>query len=100
MMTFPMLHVRRSNEHMLSDVFKILALYHLPLWIEDPARILRFILLVAVGGLIDFLFSLIRYKKLWCCASGTVTAAIISLLTVGVPLWGQLLGIAIALVIG
>jgi ferredoxin len=85
---------------MLSDVFKILALYHLPLWIEDPLGILRFILLVAVGGLIDILFSLIRYKKLWCCASGTVTAAIISLFTVGVPLWGQLLGIVIALVIG
>lgn len=100
MTTFPMLRVKRSNEHMLSDVFKILALYHLPLWIEDPMGILRFILLVAVGGLIDSIFSLIRYKKLWCCASGAVTAAIISLLTVGVPLWGQLLGIVIALVVG
>ncbi|MBP1755660.1 MAG: hypothetical protein H6Q59_2058, partial [Firmicutes bacterium] len=92
MTTFPMLRVKRSNEHMLSDVFKILALYHLPLWIENPMGILRFILLVAVGGLIDFLFSLVRYKKLWCCASGTVTAAILSLLTVGAPLWGQLMG--------
>ncbi len=100
MTTFPMLRVRRSNEHMLSDVFKILALYHLPLWVENPIGILRFILLVVVGGLIDFLFSFVRYKKLWCCASGAVTAAIISLLTVGVPLWGQLLGIVIALVLG
>jgi ferredoxin len=85
---------------MLSDVFKVLALYHLPIWIEDPVGILRFILLVAVGGLIDGIFSLIRYKKLWCCASGAVTAAIISLLSSGAPLWGQLLGITIALVIG
>ncbi len=100
MTTFPMLRVKKSNEHMLSDVFKILALYHLPIWIEDPSRILRFILLVAVGGIIDLLFSLVRYKKLWCCASGTVTAAIISILTVGTPLWGQLLGIVIAIVIG
>ena len=100
MTTFPMLRVKRSNEHMLSDVFKILALYHLPLWIENPMGILRFILLVAVGGLIDFLFSLVRYKKLWCCASGTVTAAILSLLTIGAPLWGQLMGIVIALMIG
>ena len=100
MTTFPMLHVKRSNEHMLSDVFKIVALYHLPLWIDNPSRILRFLLLVAVGGLIDFVFSLIRYKKIWCCASGTITAAIISLLTVGVPLWGQFLGIVIALLLG
>jgi ferredoxin len=85
---------------MLSDVFKILALYHLPLWVDDPIGILRFILLVTVGGLIDLLFSFIHYKKLWCGASGAVTAAIISLLTVGIPLWGQLLGIVIALVIG
>ncbi len=100
MTTFPMLRVRRSNEHMLLDVLIILALYHLPLWIDEPIGILRFILLVAFGGLIDLLFSFIHYKKLWCCASGAVTAAIISLLTVGVPLWGQLLGILIALIIG
>jgi Na+-translocating ferredoxin:NAD+ oxidoreductase RnfD subunit/ferredoxin len=100
MTTFPMLRVSRSNEHMLADVFKILVLYHIPVWIEDPFGILRFILLITVGGMIDFLFSLIRYKKLWCCASGSVTAAIISLLAVGAPIWGQLLGIVIALIIG
>jgi Na+-translocating ferredoxin:NAD+ oxidoreductase RnfD subunit len=100
MTTFPMLRVKKSNEHMLSDVIKIVALYHLPLWIEDPMGILRFILLAAVGGLIDAVFSLLRYKRLWCCASGVVTASIISLLTVGVPLWGQLIGIAIALLLG
>ena len=98
--TFPMMHIKRSNEHMLSDVFKVIALYHLPLWIEDPLGIPRFLLLVAFGGIIDVIFSLIRYKKLWCCASGVVTAAILSLLTVGAPLWGQLAGIAIALIIG
>lgn len=100
MTTFPMIRVKKSNEHMLSDVFKILVLYHLPLWIEDPLWILRFLLLVAFGGLIEFISSLIRYKKLWCGASGAITAAIISLLTVGTPLWGQLIGIAIALIIG
>lgn len=100
MRTFPLLRVKRSNEHLLSEVFIIVALYHLPLWVEAPLGILRFLLLVAVGSLIDFLFSLVRYKRLWCCASGVVTAAIISLLTEGIPLWGQLLGVVVALLIG
>ena len=100
MRVFPLLRIKRSNEHLLSEVFIIVVLYHLPLWVEAPLGILHFLLLVAVGGLIDLLFSLLRHKRLWCCASGAVTAAIISLLTEGIPLWGQLIGVIVALLIG
>ena len=100
MNTFPLIHTKRSNEHRMADVFKVLLLYHLPLWIGEPTGILRFFVLVAAGVLIDAVFSLLRYKKMWCCVSGAITAAIISLLAVGVPLWGQLLGIVIGLIVG
>lgn len=100
MTTFPMIRVKRSNEHVMAYVFAILLLYHLPLWIKDPMGILRLLLLIAVGIMIDVIFSLIRYKRVWCCVSGAITAAMISLLTNGAPQWGQLLGVAIGLIIG
>ncbi len=100
MITFPLIRSKRTNEQVMSDVFKILLLYHLPLWVKDPVEILRFLLLVSAGTLIDVIFSLIHYKKVWCCVSGAITAAIINLLTTGAPLWGQLLGVVIGLVVG
>ncbi len=100
MAAFPMIRVKKSNEHVMSDVFKVLLLYHLPLWVKDPADILRFLLLVGTGALIDIIFGVIRYKRVWCCVSGVITAAMISLLTIGAPLWGQVLGVVVGLVIG
>lgn len=100
MTTFPLIRDKRTNEKVMSDVFIILLLYHLPLWVKNPADILRFLLLVGTGILIDVIFCVFRYKRVWCCVSGTITAAMISLLTNGAPLWGQLLGVVIGLVIG
>lgn len=100
MNVFPLIRVKWSNEHIMAAVFFVLVLYHLPQWSENPAGIFSFLLLVAEGLLIDCIASLLRYKRVWCCVSAAVTAAIISALTNGVPLWGQLLGVAIALLLG
>lgn len=100
MVTFPLIRVKRANETVMSYVLLVLLLYHLPLWIDNPIGILRFILLVAAGGLIDLIVSLLRHQRVWCCVSGAVTAAMISLLTGGAPLWGQLLGILAGLLVG
>ncbi len=100
MNTFPMIRTKLSNEHIMAGVFLVLVLYHLPQWYEDPVGIFRFLLLVGVGLLIDAVASIIRYKRMWCCVSGAVTAAMISLLSVGIPLWVQLLAIAFGLIAG
>lgn len=100
MKAFPMLRTKWSNEHIMAALLCVLALYHLPQWVDAPAGILRFLVLVSAGLLIDLIASLIRHKRIWCCVSGAVTAAMISLLTFGVPLWGQLIGIAAALLLG
>lgn len=97
---FPLIRVKWSNEHVQTCVFLVLILYHLPLWVERPSGILSFVLLVASGLLIDSVACLLRHKRMWCCVSGAVTVAMISLLTGGVPLWGQLLGVAVALILG
>ena len=100
MNTFPLIKTKITNEHIMAGVFLVLILYHLPLWFENPSRILRFLLLVGFGLFIDTLASILRYKRVWCCVSGAVTAAIISLIASSVPLWGQLTGVAVALILG
>lgn len=100
MNTYPMIRTRLSNEHIMAGVLFVLILYHLPLWYEEPAGILRFLLLVSFGLFIDAIASFLRHKRLWCCVSGAVTAAMISLLTPGIPLWAQFIAVAFGLVAG
>jgi Predicted NADH:ubiquinone oxidoreductase, subunit RnfC len=100
MNTFPLIRKKWSNEHIMAALFIVLILYHLPIWVKTPVAIFQFIVLVASGLLFDAVANLILYKRMWCCVSGGVTAAIISLLGSGVPLWIQLLGVAAALILG
>lgn len=100
MKTFPMIRTKWSNEHIMAALLGVLAFYHLPGWVENPAGILRFLVLVGTGLIIDLVASLIRYKRVWCCVSGGVTAAMISLLTMGVPFWGQMIAVTVALILG
>ena len=97
---FPLIRAKWSNEHGMAALFTVLILYHLPLWKERPEEIFSYILLVTFGMLLDAVANLLRYKKLWCCVSGAVTATIISVLSPGVPLWGKLLGVGAALLFG
>lgn len=100
MNTFPLIRSKWSNEHIMAVLFISLCLYHLPKWSENPASILSFIFIVLVGLFLDTLINIIRHKHLVCSVSAAVTAAMLSVLTYGVPIWGQSLGVAIALLIG
>ncbi len=100
MNTFPLIRAKWSNEHIMAALFLVLLLYHLPQWREDPAKIINFLLITFVGLFIDAIANFLRYKRLWCSVSAAITVAVISLLASGVPLWGQLLGVAAALIIG
>lgn len=100
MNTFPLIKVKWSNEHIMAALLLVLILYHIPRWNEKPGAIPGFLLLIAIGLLMDAAFNIIRYKRIWCCVSGAVTAAIISVLTPGVPLWEQMIGLASGLIFG
>ncbi len=100
MNTFPLLRTKWSNEHIMAALFAVLVLYHIPIWRKHPGDILVFLLLTAVGLLLDTLGNLLSHKSIRCSVSAAVTAAIISVLTPEVPVWGKLLGVAVALVFG
>jgi len=100
MKTFPLIRVKWSNEHSMAAVLLVLVLYHLPQWLDKPSGILSFLLLVAEGLLLDLSLNILRYHRMWCCVSAAVTAAMISVLSFGVPLGVRMLGVAIALLVG
>lgn len=100
MNAFPLLRTKWSNEHVMAALFAVLVIYHIPVWREQPSEIYVFLLLTAVGLLLDTVGNLLRYKNIRCSVSAAVTAAIISVLTTGVALWGRLLGVAAALIFG
>lgn len=100
MNTYPLVRVRWSNEHVMAALFLVVLLYHIPGWVEHPAGIFTLIVLIAEGLLLDTLINALRYKRLWCSVSAAVTAAMLSVLSTDVPLWGRMLGVAVALVLG
>ncbi len=100
MNTFPLIRTRWSNEHVMAAVLIVLILYHFPMWLKDPMGILRTVVLIVFGLLIDAICIIIRNRRIWCCVSSAVTAAMISLLTPNVPFWGQFIGVIIALLLG
>lgn len=100
MKSYPFIRTKWSNEHIMAAVLLVLIFYHLPQWLDNPMSIISFFVLVIFGLVIDAIASIIRYKRMWCCVSGGVTAAMISLLTKDIPLWGKLIGVALALILG
>ncbi len=100
MNAFPLARTKWSNEHIMAALFSVIILYHIPRWWENPGEIYGFLVLISVGLFMDAAFNIIKYRRLWCCVSAAVTAGIISLLTPGIPLWKQIIGLAAALVFG
>ena len=99
-MSRPLLRNRWSNEHYQAALFIVLLLYLAPRWLEAPPEMWGFAAALALGLAIDFAAGLLRYAKPVCSVSAAVTVGILQVLTPGVPLWGRLLGVAIALVPG
>lgn len=100
MNTFPLVKPRWSNEHIMAAVFFVLLLYMLPQWTKWPAGILIFTAVSAAGLLVDVAANFIRYRRPVCAVSAAITAAMLQVLTPGVPVWGQMLGVTAALLIG
>lgn len=100
MVSFPLIRVRWSNEHLMTGVFIVLLFYLLPQWVENPLTILGFLLVLLISLVVDLIANLIRYKRPICGVSAAVTAAMLEVLTTGIPLWGKILGILVALIGG
>lgn len=100
MKTYPLIRTKWSNEYIMAGLFGTIILYLIPQWVNRPYGILEFISVLALGLSIDVAANFIRYKRPICSVSAAVTSAILFTLTPGVPLWGRLLGITAALVVG
>lgn len=97
---FPLIRNKWSNEHIMAGVFGITLLYLLPRWIENPGVIPGFLITLTFALIFDAVANFLRYKKLVCGVSAAVTVAVMEVLTPGIPLWGSLLGILVALGFG
>ncbi|MDF2537282.1 MAG: 4Fe-4S dicluster protein [Herbinix sp.] len=100
MKVFPLIRRKWSNEHIMAGVFFVLILYHIPQWVHSSFEILVFLLMVAESLVIDSIMNHFRYHRMWCCVSAAVTAAMLSAMTYGIPLWGRMAGVAAALLVG
>ncbi len=100
MRSFPLIRLRWSNEHIMAALFGVLLLYMLPDWLDSPSELAVFILLLITALATDAAACFIRHKRLVCSVSASVTACIVQLLTPGVPLWGKLIGVFAALLLG
>ena len=100
MRSFPLIRLRWSNEHIMAALFAVLLLYMLPGWLDSPSELAVFILLLITALVTDAAACFIRYKRLVCSVSASVTACIVQLLTPGIPLWGKLIGVFAALLLG
>ncbi|HEX2947427.1 MAG TPA: RnfABCDGE type electron transport complex subunit D [Clostridia bacterium] len=98
--TYPLLRVRWSNEHIMAVLFAVLLLYMLPVWVGKPGDILAFLAVLVFSLLLDAISGFMRYKKPVCSVSAAVTAGILQVLTPGIPLWGRLIGVFAAIIIG
>ncbi|MFA5859959.1 MAG: hypothetical protein WC955_12935, partial [Elusimicrobiota bacterium] len=77
MIVFPLIRKKGSNEHVMSDVFKVTLLYLIPGWIKSPQELLNFIVVLITALGIDVILNFIRYKQITCAVSAGVTAAIL-----------------------
>jgi len=99
-MTFPLIRTKWTNEHVMTALLGVIMLYNLPVWIQSPAGLFRFAVLVVIALILDAGLNFIRYRKPTCAVSAAITAAIVYTLAPQVPLEGLILGIAAALAFG
>lgn len=98
--TYPLIRTKLSNEHIMAALFIVLVLYQLPQFVQAPESILRFLAVLALGLFLDTTINIIRYKRPVCAVSAAVTSAMLQVLTPGISLWGKLIGISAALILG
>lgn len=100
MRTYPLIRRRWSNEHIMAMLFAVIILYLIPQWMENPVELPSFLAILALSLLLDTAAGFLKYKRLVCSVSAAVTAAILQVVTPDIPLWGRLIGIVSAIVLG
>jgi electron transport complex protein RnfC len=100
MRSYPLIRSKWSNEHIMASLFVVLLLYMLPQWVQDPSDIAVFLAVLAFSLLLDEAAGYIWHKRVICAVSAAVTAALLHLLTPGIPLWGKLIGVFAAIIPG
>lgn len=100
MNAFPLIRTKLSNERLMAALLFVLALYQLPRWVSNPVEIGGFLALLAFSLAVDTAANFLRFKRPICAVSAGVTAALLYTLSPGVPLWGQLIASAFALLAG
>lgn len=100
MKSFPLIRLHWTNEHIMAALFVVLLLYMTPDWMARPAELTGFIPVLLLALAIDATANFIRCKRPFCSVSAAVTACVLQLLAPGIPLWGRLIGISAALLLG
>lgn len=100
MRAYPLIRRKWSNEHIMALLFGVLLLYLLPQWVSNPVEIPAFLTVLATALIIDATAGFLKHRRLVCSVSAAVTAGVLQILTPGIPLWGRLIGIAAAILIG
>lgn len=100
MHTYPLIRTRWSNEHVMAALFAVLLLYLLPLWLEKSSDIIDFLAVLGFSLILDTISGYMKYKRVVCSVSAAVTAGILHIITPGIPLWGRLLGVFAAILLG
>jgi hypothetical protein len=52
-MTFPLIRTKWTNEHVMTALLGVIMLYNLPVWIQSPAGLFRFAVLVVIALILD-----------------------------------------------
>ncbi len=89
-----------SNEKVMGGLFFVLVLYQLPLWLKDLQVFLHFLILTAIGLVLDTVINLIRHKKPVCAVSAAITAGVVTTLLYQVALPWKILGLLVAILPG
>lgn len=100
MRSFPLIRSKWSNEHIMAGLFFVMLLYMLPGWLQDPLDIMVFAAVLVCALILDETAGIIRHKRVICSVSAAVTAAIFHVMTPGIPLWGKLIGVFTAIILG
>ncbi len=100
MRSYPLIRSKWSNEHIMAGLFFVILLYMLPRWLQYPIDIAVFAAMLAFALVLDATAAFIRHKRVVCSVSAAITAAVLYVLTPGVPLWAKLIGVFAAIIPG
>lgn len=99
MKSYPLIRYRWSNEHIMAVLFITILLYMYPQWFREPSDIPVFLAVLTVSLILDSAAGYFRHKRFICSVSAAVTAAILHIITPGIPLWCKLIGVFAAIIV-